>query len=429
MSHGSADFLAGVACVEFTPPPGGMMSGFVARTEPAIGAHDPLSARAIVVNDTAIVSADVLGLDAETCAAIRSRCVLPDANVIVAAVHTHGGPHALPGRFMHGFDEATLKHVSNACVRAVDDAFAARQPARIRKGVGQDPGVAQNRRHAGGITDTTLPVVEIADRNNRVLATLVSYACHPVVLGADNRLWTADYPHFVRDEVEQKRGGMTLFLTGCCGDVNNGHSAQASLSLVADPERTYKAAERIGRAVAGSALSSVLEPVLGPTTVASETVSLYFERLEREPLATLAGQWRHEAKTAEPVKAALLGVWSDWADREAGRDPCDIRRDSRVTAMRWGEVEIVALPGEIFVETARAIRTRIGNPHALVVGFAEDNPGYIPPASEYPHGGYEVAEAHRYYAMPATFAKGSAERLADAAVACISRLRQERTSW
>ena len=38
--------------------------------------------------------------------------------------------------------------------------------------------------------------------------------------------------------------------------------------------------------------------------------------------------------------------------------------------------------------------------------------------------GYEVDEAHRYYGQPATFAPGSAERLADAAVALVSTLAE-----
>lgn len=420
-------FMAGVACIEFTPPAGVMMSGFVARTEPASGAHDALTARAIVIDDTAILCADVLGLDTQTCAAIRERCSLPSSNVIVAALHTHGGPHALPGRFMSGFDPAVLDTIADACVEAVDKAAASREAATIRFGAGGDPGIGKNRRHAGGTTDTMLPVMEIAADAGRTLATLVSYACHPVVLGADNRLWTADYPFFVRDTLETARDAAALFLTGCCGDVNTGHSAHASLTLDANAERSYEAAERIGKTVAARALDAELATTSGPAAKASRDVALGFERLETQPLETLAAQWRTEAAEADPVRSALLGVWAAWAERGEPDDLAAIRRTCRVSALRWGAVEIIALPGEIFAETALTIRERIGNPHAFVVCFADDNPGYIPPASEFIHGGYEVEEAHRYYAMPATFAKGSAEKLADAAVECVLQLRQQGT--
>jgi hypothetical protein len=87
-----------------------------------------------------------------------------------------------------------------------------------------------------------------------------------------------------------------------------------------------------------------------------------------------------------------------------------------VTALFWGDVPIVALPGEIFAETALAIRSAWGDRPAFVISYAEAMPGYIPPASEFRFGGYEVDEAHRFIGMPATFASGSAEALAEAAI-------------
>ena len=89
--------------------------------------------------------------------------------------------------------------------------------------------------------------------------------------------------------------------------------------------------------------------------------------------------------------------------------------------LNWGGVPIVALPGEIFAETALQIRQKMSRDPGFVIGFAEDNPGYIPPESEYAFGGYEVDEAHRYYGLPATFTAGSAEALAEAAITLLSR--------
>lgn len=62
---------AGTAIVDITPPPGQMMCGYAARTEPATGTHDPLTARALVIGDTALVVADVLGLHEDRCHRLR----------------------------------------------------------------------------------------------------------------------------------------------------------------------------------------------------------------------------------------------------------------------------------------------------------------------------------------------------------------------
>ena len=77
------------------------------------------------------------------------------------------------------------------------------------------------------------------------------------------------------------------------------------------------------------------------------------------------------------------------------------------------------MPGEIFAETALAIRAAAGDAPVFTIAFADDNPGYIPPASEYAFGGYEVDEAHRYYGMPMSFAAGSAETLCEKATTLI----------
>ena len=45
------------------------------------------------------------------------------------------------------------------------------------------------------------------------------------------------------------------------------------------------------------------------------------------------------------------------------------------------------------------------------MAYSDDNPGYIPPQSEYQYGGYEIEEAHRFYGLGAAFAPGSAECL------------------
>lgn len=84
-----------------------------------------------------------------------------------------------------------------------------------------------------------------------------------------------------------------------------------------------------------------------------------------------------------------------------------------VSALRFGPVEALFLPGEIFVETALAIKAR--RPGAMVIGYAGLNPGYIPPATA--SGGYEAEIAWRPYGAPGPFTPGMAEALAEAALA------------
>lgn len=414
---------AGAAIIDITPTPGLKMSGFAARSLPARGAHDALTARAVVVGDTAVLVADVIGIDADMSARIRQRCVLPADNVVVAALHNHGGPVSMAGRLGDAADPAYLERLEDACVAAIDRATAARRPARITVGLASDPGIARNRRHPDGPVDASLSLLRIRDEDGAMIAMVTAYACHPVVLAADNLLWTADYPHFVRTALaEAYPGSVALFMTGCAGDANTGHSAQDSLTLVANPDRTYGAAERIGRKIAETALTAGERPMTDTVSARNRTTMLGFDRRETESPECLEERWREEALTAAPARRSLLGYWVDWAKCIAPSVPKPLA--ARVTVLDWGGVPIVAFPGEIFAETALSIRDALGSGKpAFVIGFADDNPGYIPPASEFRHGGYEVDEAHRYYGLPMTFAPGSAEALAACAIELAAKER------
>ncbi len=412
---------AGVASVDITPPAGLQLAGFAARTLPATGTHDPLTARAIAVDDTAIVVLDVVGVHESMATRIRQRCCLPEDRVIVAATHTHGAPVSMTGRLGRDADPAFLQQMEDGAVEAIRLAVANQQDATIAAGMGGDPGVAWNRRHADGPLDRSVPVIRIRDAAGRCIAVMVSYACHPVVLAADNLLMTADYPHYVREALEAAHpGAVAVFLTGCCGDANTGHTAQASWTLAANAERTFATAERLGRRVAEAALQAGEQIMDGPVGAGHRELDLALARLEEAPLDVLAAEWRVERETAEPVRAILLDHWIAWAELNRDVEPGSWR--ARVSLLDWCGVPIAAMPGEIFSETGLTVRAACEGRPAFVLAYAEGTPGYIPPRSEYQHGGYEVSEAHRFIGMPGAFAPGSAEALADAAI----NLLQER---
>ena len=408
---------AGAAVVDITPPPGLMMCGYAARTEPALGAHDALTARALVVGDTALVVADVLGFHEDSCARIRERAGFGD-RLVVVATHTHGGPMPMPGRGGGDADPGFLRQLEDGCVEAVRQAAGRRQPARLLAGNGANPGIAFNRRTDGGPIDPTVPVLRVETLDGTVLAVAFAHGCHPVVLGAGNRLYTADFPHFARAAVEAAQpGAVALFLPGCSGDVSTGHSPESSISTETPPDRTFAEAERLGRALAASALAAELAPLGGDVAARSQAVSLALERSEVGDLDALSRDWLALAeRETQPAWATLYRHWAGWAVTTA-REPLT-PWSGRITAFDWGGLPLLFLPGEVFAATALALRDALRErPTPFVVSLSDGVPGYIPDRASYPAGGYEVAEAHRYYGLPAGFAPGSAEAVAGAALA------------
>jgi hypothetical protein len=67
-----------------------------------------------------------------------------------------------------------------------------------------------------------------------------------------------------------------------------------------------------------------------------------------------------------------------------------IARETMVQALRIGEVGLVGLPGEVFVEIGMAIKQQSPFKQTLVGELANDEFGYIPTPQAFEEGSYEV---------------------------------------
>ena len=129
---------AGVAEIDITAQDliagGGIdLTGYVARLGPAIGIHDPLYARALILDDgerrAALLVCDLLALDASTTADIRAEVstaisVSEDA-IMVACTHTHSGPATMRLNGCGDVNPAYLRYLYPRLVAAARHAAAA----------------------------------------------------------------------------------------------------------------------------------------------------------------------------------------------------------------------------------------------------------------------------------------------------------------
>ncbi|MGW4795169.1 neutral/alkaline non-lysosomal ceramidase N-terminal domain-containing protein [Nonomuraea sp. NPDC004297] len=390
--------FAGAAVVDITPSVGGSLAGFAARRSPSAGVHDPLLGTAVAVSDgvttSVVICADLIALDPDTTRRIardlHERTGIPEERVAVAVTHTHAGPAVTRGGIGGVADPV---YVEDACARLVGVAVTALgrlAPAVLRRGCGELHGVAHNRR-GGVLTDPAVPLLRLEREDGEPVATVFSHACHPVTLGPDNLRLTADWPGYARRHVESAIGGVAMFLQGCCGQLNTGHSAHDSLRGTGpDPGRTFEAAHRIGTQVAEAALAAGTEPVTGPVSVTATVVEL--------PLGDPLPPGELRALADEDG-----GLWTGWALAQLD-DPGPATVEVQVAVHRWGGVPLVFLPCEPFVELALELRAALGDPGLLVAGYTGGVPGYLPyPETHYDAGGYEIQEAHRAYGLRAAF--------------------------
>lgn len=395
-----------VSAVTVDVPAGTPMGGFAARTGKSTGVHDPTSIRTIIFDTVAFIAVDACALHEDTCERIRERALTETGlvDVIVAATHTHSGPNiTLRGLGPHSPE--VLEEVEKAAHRSIVTAWEQRVECEVMFSTTSGIGVAKNRRDGRNV-DPPVTCLKVTHAG-AVLATMVSYPCHPVVLDAKNTLISGDYPHFLRKHIEEELGGTCVFMTGCAGDINTGHRAEDSYQTSGSSLRSMMEAERIGYRIAKAVAGSSFTPVAGTVATRSIEVAVPLELLSQTSVTADATEWQ-EAVDQEQPGSEVLRVWIDWANRWSPTYPTSWQ--ARTCYIQIGHVSVLTLPGEPFLDCARRLEDHYG-PQSMILGYCDGVPGYFPVECEYDRGGYEVADAHRYYDMPAPFAKGAAETL------------------
>ncbi len=436
----AADLRAGAARIDITPNLTTQRSldltGFIARQNPAIGVRDPLYARALVLDEggrqIAIVSCDLLGFSAALVDDIRGHIAeateIPGPHVLVATTHTHGGPATIPLVDCGEIDPAYVEWLIPRVVDAVIQARAFLQPATARVGCATASAGVHNRRTPGDVIDPNVGLLHLVDGNGAPLATIVNYTCHPTTLNHENRRISADYPGLVCARLEETTGVPALFLMGAIGDVGPVARGEDSLATV-------------GNAVGDAALAALggfapAQADAGASRLDTAGESL---RLPLLPLPT-RGEWlqlrtthQQAALAAEQANAGVQTKmqWAmvHWVERmfEAMQaHSLHATVAAELHLLRVGDLIIVGVPGEFFVELGLAIKQGILDAgHArqvMICGFANGNIGYIPARRAYAQGGYEVADAYKYYGYPAALAPEAGEQIVAAALRLAGRL-------
>jgi neutral ceramidase len=94
------------------------------------------------------------------------------------------------------------------------------------------------------------------------------------------------------------------------------------------------------------------------------------------------------------------------------RQPLEVE----VQALRIGDMAIVAMPGEPFAEIGAAVKKSSPFPVTMFCGYSSGKGGgYMPVASEYTYGGYEVERT--------PYGTGAAQAVVDAASTLLEKLR------
>lgn len=439
---------AGISKVDITPPVGVDLSGFVGRVQPSVGIHDDLYATALVLDDgdkkVAIVTCHLVGLAKDSVKAIRQlifqRTGIPEENVMVCCTHTHSGPATWRLRYCGQVDEPWMSVFCRQVAGAV--MMAERNLTEARIGFGQGTvRIGINRRikrepqeysppesPEPGV-DSSLSVLKVKDSDGRLIAAVLNYACHPVVMAEGNRLISADFPgaavRFVEQALPEKP--VVLYANGACGDINPYVRGG-----------TFEDVNRLGAILGAEAIKVLnLTKTVSDLTldVASKEVTLPLEVQTRQEVEDKLDSHRRKfseggydysrGSDKDYLNRRIYKAMEQWATEtlnliDKGSPPRSL--SSEVQAIRIGELCVVGLPGEIFSQIGLSIKRR-SPMRSVVFGYANDVTGYVPTQKAFEEGGYEVEEAYKYYSN-FMIAPESVQILEDAAVSVVESLRE-----
>jgi hypothetical protein len=446
-----AVWRAGAAEVKITPPVGVDLSGYAHREGPSLAVHDDLWCRALVLEEgaarLAIISLDLLGLDfaldAATRQSVAQAAEIPPEQVLLNCSHTHAGPAVARLRSLGAPNEGYVASLPGLVAEAVSEAAGRLRPAVAA--FGRAPGRAGiNRRertptgaiaigrNPEGLTDEWVRVLRLSDPDGRPstrpagkpIAVLFNHACHGTTLGGENREITAEWMGAACQALRARLGGevVPMFLQGCCGQINPDRE-----------ERSFAQVARIGDKIADSVLAAmeVAQPIAGRLASRLERIQLPLQDPPDLPTARArlaeAERQAESARDAQSVHPYYLRALEElvaYARNVVGlseRGARGLRLPFAVQAMALGDLGVVALSGEVFLDFALQIEAESPFPRTMVLGYSNGCTGYVPTAQAFTEGGYEPDLSFRYYGtLP--LAPEAGEEMARAALGLLREL-------
>lgn len=229
----------------------------------ALGVHDPISVRAVVIAQDgeyiAMVSSDYVGLHSSRIHPARDALAAkgfdPD-RLVVTSSHNHQGPDTLglwgnPFFGVPGYDEDYQELVTQAIVDAVTEAAGKMERVDLKVAAvkmrdrspwlngadwgGKNPdhkvhGMVYDGRDPVVVSDQLLTFQGIGDEG--VVFTATNWSGHPEAKSSENNLISADWIGYTRQALEAEFGGVALHFPESLGGMQS--ALHGAIPLVAD---------------------------------------------------------------------------------------------------------------------------------------------------------------------------------------------------
>jgi hypothetical protein len=287
---------------------------------------------------------------------------------------------------------------------------------------------------AAGPIDPEIGLLMVKTRAGEPIGVVSNFALHLDTVGGSK--WSGDYPYFIEESVRKAFGPkvVSLFGTGCCGDIN--HS---------DPHAAVRnKTDMIGKSLGETIAQSLqkLEPLKDKRLSVRQAIV---------PLPLQECTAQDVEKSVAVLKAVEAGEKVDFFDHVRAHKMLmvdQMRHDPPLAAnaelkpflrtKKWSgvgaelpvsvhtialgeDLAIVTLPGEVFVDLGLAIKQASPFKQTIIVELANAvETIYVPTRAAHAGGSYEV--------LNSTVKPGSGEMLVEAALKLLKDSREELTA-
>ncbi len=435
----------------------------------AEGIQWPLMGRTFVFDDgarqAAIVCLDLVMLLPSTVAELRQAMSagtgIDPADIMITCSHTHRGPYTTT-LIDEDVDYAYLDLLRERLAQGMAQAWAERQPARLKAAGAHAPGWTFNRRPVYRSTVTASRSAPRARSGSPIscgrkappttrrkrccsrawtgapLGGLVNFACHTTVMAAVP-MYSADFAGAFTEAMARRHGGIFGFMQGAAGnlwaidmasDIPAGAAGPddrpsmdlrfATMGLDHAIRMGGALAECVSQALAvapafdGSRVKTARAVLRIPQRRATkeqlELAKWYLQQApgsqdEAEVTRRLYGHdytfYGNDAVVQQWFAHEMIGMW-EWQRRTGTRE---LIEEVEVQAIAIGEAgesgsAFVGYPAEMFTEFGLHTKAKSPFAHTIVAELANGWHGYIPTLEGFAHGGYESRFAYQSRLIP-----------------------------
>jgi hypothetical protein len=410
--------LAGAYEIDITPPVGIDLAGYF-NVRKADNILDNLYAKSTVlkVDDTevAITSCDLCVIPRELVLRIRELASgwsgIPKDNIMVSATHTHTGPVTaglLAGEVDSGYVDLLTRKVATSIFMAKKNL----REAIIKVGRGKEDSIVFNRRYLmkdgtvvtnpsklnpdivkpAGPVDPELLTVLVESTEGDPIALIVNYANHIDTIGGTGI--SSDYPGVMARILKRFLGDIpVLFLNGAEGDINHIDVNDPT------PQGGYGEAERIGKILAGAVIKvlSKMDSIRERLKIKTSLLKIPLRKPSKEDIERAKRLLSEVAESkSKELTAFDLAKGSIEIERVYAKEILLLSQLDRdleeleLQSISLGDLALVGIPGEPFVEIGLAIKEKSPFRYTGIVSLANGYSGYIPTEKAFDEGGYEA---------------------------------------